>query len=349
MNENAGLDKQQKFLNEIAVYFDRLFRRKNIERAQHTHENSSLREIIQNTRQREKRTGYKELYQSTVRETVRELLDSMVVENKASIELLEMILPELQSRFPWIQAIVLIGSGAHGGKRLRKLSRTYGQTDVDWGIIYDSTQINQAFELFEGVTKAADGILSQIKQEKRLPMGLSPDVQFCFFMNPKHVYGRSLPSVKDPSFLDKLDFWYFPGTGASNYGPHQNRSMPNLGAIQEAMLFFQPTLPRKIGENNVKRLLFYLSELSTSDHNRWELLASDLKSNWREIHHIKSKHFSKYDEKVQEWAMSGNRELYPSTGERKMGSWAGEISDKSADAMASQFDLLIDQTDQSGA
>lgn len=76
--------------------------------------------------------------------------------------MLESFMPTLKDRFPWLVALVVLGSGANGGMTIRRaldrVRRTANKTDLDYAIIFDPQQPPNTKDVYE-LRVALDALL----------------------------------------------------------------------------------------------------------------------------------------------------------------------------------------------
>lgn len=170
-------------------------------------------------------------------------------------------------------AIVILGSAIHGGNMVRKLvmgKKNYfdPNSDIDLGILADEMDASFANDITE---KA----MLFFRNEKRFKL--------CLYMNPSKLKSSNIGSVKDA--IEILN---------------QVNKIGSVTKFDPLLLFFEPSIPPEINQNNRSLILEALSIIYQKDKRKWSNICRSILSGWKEIHYIEYKH-------IQDPTYSNNR------------------------------------------
>src|SRR3989344_5290287 len=167
-----NLDTPDKWTRAIR----RLVRRAEIERL--LSQDINIDELTKRVRQFEQ--------EADIDKIINDLLTKEVITDPTMMKLSENLYNKLHQEFPEIKAIVLMGSAVHGGARVRQATRTWGEHDLDWGIIFDRPVKRGQIE---EIINRADSFLPGLAQEMGFgevnSFGESP-FHSCRYVNPSY-------------------------------------------------------------------------------------------------------------------------------------------------------------------
>lgn len=197
------------------------------------------------------------------------LLPELLLEQDSTIDpkierLSASLLQALKSRFPYLEAIVVMGSGAHGGGLVRGVVGE-PEGDFDWGVIVKGKVPTQAERI--DLRNSADRIL----KARSAKYGFAKPLESCVFINPAHL-GPRLPNLDED-----MTMWV-----VNNMSPH------------DIIKYFHPTVPRVIGANNRLLLLQELKRLAETDPSHFNYLVYILTIEWQSDRSIKHRHFDSF-------------------------------------------------------
>lgn len=174
-------------------------------------------------------------------------------------------------------AVVVFGSNAHGGIRIREaLSQITGipitagghnNTDFDWGIVSnDVTQDSQIQTRHDIMIESCAEI---------------PEIAAKYGLNPYHfvVCGKHNPANNECI-----------ATNLAN--TEDAKALLKKGLWKTILIYFQPSIPEEINERNSELILQGLRELYTENSHEWQVAVDGLIKEWKGIHFIKRKHLS---------------------------------------------------------
>ncbi len=180
------------------------------------------------------------------------------------------IYDSLHDKFPFVKAIVILGSSANGGTVIRNFvkeeSGAEQNGDFDWavmvdpGIYYDQMHRKEMLDY----RNAAIPIISKYGR------------MTCWGFNPTTYY-ESLP--EEPSYFDEIV-------------SDEIIEDAKFGSILcELLLFIQPSYPQVV--NEASRRLFYqwMMNLRVRDESLFNKLLAGLHGEWQRIHVLKPKYF----------------------------------------------------------
>lgn len=279
-------EKPKTLEQKLVNFLFRAARRKRIA------ESSDLRETIDELKRPENKEELFIKMEQQTAEFMRLMNETLTVPEQELIDLLDAMLPELQKKFPFIKALILQGSGAHGGAFIRDSLGDQIAHDLDWGVFLEMTDellenesnrgVNPTEATLRGeIVEEGNSIIDQLRKSKPELFEKLPDnFRSCEVSNPKLSffydvagYSGNIDSVRMFQLLEPT--------------PVEHRKLP---MYRELSCFF-PTIPAEVGLRNREIFLQHLSELSISDHSRWEEYTRVLKWQWKSKFELIPKYF----------------------------------------------------------
>lgn len=169
-------------------------------------------------------------------------------------------------------AIVLVGSGSHGGSEVRKLLHNFAEHDYDYGLLSDRrqdldqehrAQLHQSFKQ-ELRAAASDAGVEGAGQ-----------YQLCKVNNGILWYKENVPD--EDAILERL------------IQAQQNPWMDTGFAF-----YFQPSYPPERNRRNRELFLRALRRLAQQDREKWNKVVDLLLADWQEHHRLKVKHLMSF-------------------------------------------------------
>lgn len=208
---------------------------------------------------------------SKAEELARRLISEDLLINEQSAELAETLGEQLNEKFdiPGL-AIVLMGSGVHGGRQVRELFGTEDESDFDWGLVSDIdlrsrnvSEGNSLTDIYGFVTEAVKAYAGEGNN----------NFYSCVATNGLEQYEVNIESVK--SLLSTV----------------LKLRVPELipFAVQLAY-YFQPSFPAEINQRNQRYVLGTLQILSNAEPFKWRILVEGMIESWQSFHLVKLKH-----------------------------------------------------------
>ncbi len=210
---------------------------------------------------------------------------------KIATELFE----ELKTEFDFLDAIVLLGSSAHGGAFVREAVKADAdEHDLDWGIVVKgSVEATKIIALYD----KAVGLLPKIGKN----YGKEDDYQSCWLYNPKMYFVKKLTSLDQAMELLSR---------SKNSDDFVSNRIP---------LYFSPSIPENVNIDNRNLILESLKVMYKKDKAGWKFLISEISSHHNNNHHLKTKHFisensrTNRDIKIRDRVVSQSRDVMTKT------------------------------------
>jgi hypothetical protein len=139
--------------------------------------------------------------------------------------------------------------------------------DLDWGVIAEQNTANWKASLIDELKEfRQDGDNAMRKNWQKV--GLSKNITSCWMFNPEIYFEPEI----DKEYVDQM-----------------------LVKAPKALVFYmEPTIPKNLGEENVRLIRDSLAKLKAEDENVYNTVCNDLLEEWEEQHTLKNKHFMQY-------------------------------------------------------
>lgn len=207
-------------------------------------------------------------------------------------------------------ALVLIGSGVHGGLQLRKLFSTEGSSDFDWGVVSDRDFADIKLD----DPNSLDHIVEFVKMGVKAYAAVKDrELHSCESMNGFEVHEQNILSVQDLlSSILKMK-------------PHEYATLST-----QLVFYFQPSFPAEINQRNQEFILNTLRILANADHRKWSTLVSSMVESWKGLHLVKRKHVGRSNYKINSDELENKKHA--------------DLKISSAEAMSQRFREMLDTT-----
>lgn len=208
-----------------------------------------------------------------------------------------------------MRAIVIMGSGAHGGGLVRSLVDV-NEHDLDWGIMYDGEIPSN--EILTELRDEADKLMAS----KSAEIGFKHELESCYFFNPARPVG-----YKQILSEENIDKDYFK--------PFQPGSL---------LYHIQPTIPKEIGIQKFSLLIHKLHKLKNQDIDIFNEYIGRLTDAYMKMHELKDKHFNGFDRDNEKTATLVTKVLYKAEG--VMGKEFKALLEKAVDELDKEQETL---------
>lgn len=267
------LDKNS-WRNNVARLIRRSAIDQNFPRWRKTYSTQAIKDRV---RERESRLAVKDLVEGLASEEF--MVDPRMV------EVAQKTFEGLKDKYPEIEAVVIAGSSAQGGAMVRNATGSV-PSDFDWGLI---TNQDTGFKIGR-ITE--DGKKIIVNEGKRLKLGrrFGP----CKTFNPTELQATNI--TDQDKIYDSLEF----------LGTDNTTRWERDEVLQPLIIYFLPSWPAQINQDNRRQVLEALSRLSIDDHVKWQTAVEAISSKWQEFHVIKEKHFKIAGTHIRDWKLRRN-------------------------------------------
>lgn len=207
-------------------------------------------------------------------------------------------------------ALVLVGSGIHGGRQIRKLFSTEGIGDFDWGLVADvnlgeihSEDVNSLDNIVSFVSSA----VSKIAKKRNL------ELKACDTMNGFTLNEKNISSVKE--LISKI---------------LRFNSFEVYNLAHELVFYFQPSFPAEANEKNREKILEALKIIAHADSKKWSVVVNAMIGSWQGLHVIKRKHIGRENYTVDDYKAEDKKR--------------NELRESSSQAMSKRFREMLEAT-----
>jgi len=176
----------------------------------------------------------------------------------------------LHDKFPFVKAIVILGSSANGGTMIRNLIKGERGAepigDYDWAVMVDKGAYHERMHKKE-ILEYRNAAVPIIGKYGRMS---------CGGFNPTTYY-KSLPD--DPSYFDEI-------------ATDETIENGKFGSVLcELLLFLQPSYPQAVNEESRRLFYQWMMNLKERDEYLFDKLLGGLYGEWQRIHALKTKYF----------------------------------------------------------
>lgn len=264
MGESKFADEVKRFASKDLSLADwksevtRLTRREEIYRQLGT--GMSVSEVVETVREYEGKIELPKLLNA--------LVENEFVVVPEMVAIAEDVGKNLRKEFRFFEAFVLAGGSVHGGSSLKKTITGYGPHDIDWGFIYKGgePEMSERQKVLDKTRK----ILPDISKKHGFSKGVSSDgfLNGVIFNRPILNSDSARKLIVGMSAESGVDVWQ---TG----------------------LYFEPSFPSSVNEENRRYILESLRDLYKKDKNLGLEVFNKIMRGWRHLHKMETKHLGR--------------------------------------------------------
>lgn len=234
---------------------------------------------------------------ATIKETVRAFEDAnrtdLLIEELTAEEFVippevSRIMTEVSSavikRYPKVKALVLLGSGSHGGAVIRTITNHFKDMGIDWGIITQG-------ELSESMRKEINSAFSEELANVTKDTESFANLKGCCGINPATCAQLSQPMLENAQdFLEKFKAVLstpFVDKEIEGYSIYPEYFTPTSSVF----LYLNPSYPPESNQHNREIIKEGLELLQAKDSMAWENAMAQLIREWSMSRRFSIKNF----------------------------------------------------------